>query len=263
MKNYFFLAGLPRTGTTLLGALLNQNPNIYVGPTSPVLEFLVEFDLDFQRSDRYQSFPKEEFRTKTLSRICEDWYADIDKPYIIDKSRAWPKFLDYAKLITEDVKIICTVRDVLDILSSWILLNRKSNTLSFIDRQVKNMNLPLNDDNRCESLMLKGSGVVEQSLYCLAQPFLTQNTDILHIVEYEDLVNSPKTVIDGIYEFLNIEPFNHSFNAIENKVKEDDMVYGLPGMHDVRESISKQENNPHEILSKKIIQKYSNMEFWR
>ena len=36
-KTYFFLAGLPRAGGTLLGAILNQNPDIYVGPTSPIL----------------------------------------------------------------------------------------------------------------------------------------------------------------------------------------------------------------------------------
>ena len=36
-KTYFFLSGLPRSGTTLLGAILEQNPNIYVGATSPVL----------------------------------------------------------------------------------------------------------------------------------------------------------------------------------------------------------------------------------
>ena len=47
-KTYFFLSGLPRSGITLLGAILEQNPDIYVGATSPVLEFLVNFDNTFK-----------------------------------------------------------------------------------------------------------------------------------------------------------------------------------------------------------------------
>ena len=31
------MAGLPRAGSTLLSSLLNQNPNLYSGPSSPVL----------------------------------------------------------------------------------------------------------------------------------------------------------------------------------------------------------------------------------
>ena len=49
-KTYYFMGGLPRTGITLLSALLNQNPDIYVGTTSPILGFLVEFDFVFRSS---------------------------------------------------------------------------------------------------------------------------------------------------------------------------------------------------------------------
>ena len=34
-KTYFFLSGLPRSGITLLGAILEQNPNICLLYTSP------------------------------------------------------------------------------------------------------------------------------------------------------------------------------------------------------------------------------------
>ena len=37
MKKFYFMAGLPRAGSTLLSTLLNQNPRLYSGPSSPVL----------------------------------------------------------------------------------------------------------------------------------------------------------------------------------------------------------------------------------
>ncbi|NBP58534.1 sulfotransferase, partial [bacterium] len=36
-KKYYFISGLPRSGSTLLSAILNQNPRFYSGPNSPVV----------------------------------------------------------------------------------------------------------------------------------------------------------------------------------------------------------------------------------
>ena len=39
-KKIFFLAGLPRSGSTVLGSILSQHPEIAVTPTSPLLDLL-------------------------------------------------------------------------------------------------------------------------------------------------------------------------------------------------------------------------------
>jgi sulfotransferase len=41
-KKFFYLAGLPRTGSTVLGEILNQNENIHVSPASPLSEIVSE-----------------------------------------------------------------------------------------------------------------------------------------------------------------------------------------------------------------------------
>jgi hypothetical protein len=41
-KKLFYLAGLPRTGSTVLGEILNQNENIHVSPASPLSEIVSE-----------------------------------------------------------------------------------------------------------------------------------------------------------------------------------------------------------------------------
>jgi len=39
-KKYYFMAGLPRAGGTLLKSIIDQNPDIYAGPVSPVIELM-------------------------------------------------------------------------------------------------------------------------------------------------------------------------------------------------------------------------------
>ena len=260
-KTYFFLSGLPRSGTTLLGAILEQNPNIYVGATSPVLEFLVNFDNIFKFNNTYHAFPKEDFRVRTMSRIPDDWYSDVDKPIIIDKNHGWTGAISYAELFSGNIKIICTVRSILEILSSWIILNRKSPD-SFIDKELKSLNFALTDDYRCDLLMRKNHGNVEQSLYALKKG-LTEHPNCLHLIEYDDLINNTENIINGIYRFLELPTYKHKYDNIEHINLENDLSHGMPEMHKVKPTISRSENNPLDILSERIIKKYSDLEFWR
>ena len=262
-KTYFFLSGLPRSGITLLSSILNQNPDIYVGPTSPVLELLVGIDKVFRRSMLYQAFPKEQFATNMVFKVFNDWYSDIDSPIIIDKNRAWPSAINAAEMITNNVKIICPVRSISDILSSWIRLNRKSKSLTFVDHALKKKNMKLTDENRCEYFMELGIGTVKGALNALAKIYVEKRMDLVHLVEYEDLVAKTEESIKGIYKFLEIPEYKHQYDNIENVHRENDEIYGMPTMHEVRPTILKNNNDPKKVLGKKIIEKYSGLEFWR
>ena len=48
-----------------------------------------------------------------------------------------------------------------------------------------------------------------------------------------------KETIEKIYSFCGWEHFDHDYNNIINKHPENDDVYNLVGMHDVRSTISK------------------------
>ena len=52
-KKYYFMSGLPRSGSTLLSTLLNQNPEIYSGPSSPVLGIMVGVHENFLSNELY------------------------------------------------------------------------------------------------------------------------------------------------------------------------------------------------------------------
>jgi len=270
-KTYFFLSGLPRSGITLLSAILNQNPDIYVSATSPVLEFMITIEESIRTNITYRAFPKEEFIKKTISNIYNDWYSDIDSPIIIDKDRQWPFNLNSAGILTKDIKIICPVRSILDILSSFILLNRKGSgkkgMLTILERTLKKHGERLTENNHCHNLMDESiNGTVSIILNGLTRIFnkdqeLFQN--IIHLVEYEDLIGDTKNSINKIYEFLQIPKYEHDYVNIENNIREDDTLFGLPTLHEVRPTISKSINDPLEVLDKSIIKQYSGLEFWR
>jgi hypothetical protein len=44
MQKLYFLVGLPRSGSTLLASLLNQHPDVFASPTSPLMDLLCQTD---------------------------------------------------------------------------------------------------------------------------------------------------------------------------------------------------------------------------
>lgn len=267
---YYFMAGLPRSGSTLLSAILNQNPEIYSGPSSPICGMMFHLEQSILASEQYAAFPKPSILPKTVSGLLDGYYSDIDKKYIIDKSREWAVQENFNVLLRNldyDPKIIITVRSITDILASFIsLVNKNPSTPSFIDleiqaRQEFNFYRPVNDI-RCDHLM-RPKGLIDNALYGIAFAMLPENQKYFHLVEYEDLVSNPGKTVSDIYQFLEIDEYGHDFLNIVQTEKENDSIFGLSGMHDIRSSISTRKINKEKILSPYVLQKYSNMEFWR
>ena len=131
---FHFDCGLPRSGSTLLTAILNQNPQIHAGTLSPVFEVMY-YTNDILQGEQAQAFPKPDVFRKMVRDGIINYYSDRDESVIIDKCRAWPAHIDMLKeYVTDDPKIICTVRNPLDILASFITLFHKDGGLNFIDK---------------------------------------------------------------------------------------------------------------------------------
>jgi len=65
--------------------------------------------------------------------------------------------------------------------------------------------------------------------------------DTFLFVEFEDLIGNTQSELNRIYEFLDMKPFQHNLNNIVTINPQDDSVYGLQGMHDVRSTIGKRD----------------------
>ena len=270
MKKFYFMAGLPRSGSTLISSILNQNPDIYASANSPMCGMMFNLERSILSSEQHAAYPKPEVMPKTIMGVIEGYYSNIDKTSIIDKSREWAMPEHFSVLLRNlpyEPKVIVPVRSILDILASFMnLVKNNPNTVSFIDKEIEarqefNFYRP-NNDIRCDHLM-RPKGLIDNSLYGIAFAMHPDNRKYFHFVEYDNLIDNPEKEINKIYEFLSIDKFNHDYYNIENRIKEDDNVYGLLGQHDVRASISRRDINKQELLSGYILNKYSGLEFWR
>lgn len=264
------MAGLPRSGSTLLTSILNQNPNLYSGPNSPICGMMWNLERSMVASEQWNAYPKPDVLPGMIIGLLDNFYSDIEKPFIIDKSREWA-VPDHFEVLTRNLdykpKIIMPVRSIIEILASFINLIRSNpNSVSFIDKEIEALQQfhfyrPA-DDIRCDSLM-RPKGPIDSALFGIAFAMQPTMREYFHFVEYDDLINDPKETINGVYEFLELMPFEHDFTNIVNVTHEQDEVYGLRGMHDVGKRIVRSKVDISQVLSPYVLQKYSNMDFWR
>ena len=268
-KTFYFMAGLPRSGSTLLSAILNQNPRFYSGPSSPVVPTMLTLENSFSNDELFLGYPKVEVAKKIIASILPQYYSDVGKPVIFDKNRSWTRQMNYITGYFDIVpKVICPVRDISEILTSFIMMCRRNpytnqTRINFIDEMLIKYNIPLTDDNRCDYL-LSPNGVLGQACEGLEQAIAERYDHCLHFVEYRDLVNNPKSTMKAIYEFLGEEEFEHTFDNLKNPHRENDLeIYGVADMHEVRSVVKSTAPDPKEVLSENIISKCQNTPFWK
>jgi sulfotransferase len=274
-KKFYFMAGLPRAGSTLLSTLLNQNPRFYSGPSSPVLGAMYNIHDDFQSNELYTGYPKPNQVNEIIGSVIEHWYSDIDKPVVIDKNRAWCARVPFIEgYIKQEAKIIVPVRRVDEILASILTMIKRNPfkegqpRINFVDEQLVKFNIPINDENRCQYLLTGQGGIVYESLNATKLGVDEGHGDKFHYVDYNDLVNDPQRELNKIYTFLGEESFEHTFDNLSNQHRENDITtYGLGDMHEVHSKLEKTSSDPSDVLPASVIELYNinkeTLEFWK
>ena len=267
------MAGLPRAGSTLLSTLLNQNPRIYSGPSSPVLGAMYATHDNFIGNELYTGYPKPDAANKIVGSIIDNWYYDIEKPVVIDKNRAWCARVPFIEgYIKQEAKIIVPVRRIDEILASILTMIKRNPfkdgqpRINFVDEYLVKNNIPINDETRCQHL-LNPDGIIWESLNATKVGVDEGHGDKFHYVDYNDLVTDPQGQLNEIYEFLGEDSFPHSFDNLSNQHREDDITtYGLGDMHEVHSKLEKTSSDPSTVLPSSIIELYNsnkkNLEFW-
>lgn len=268
-KRFYFMAGMPRAGSTMLSSILNQNPRIYSGPSSPVVPTMLALESSLSNDELFLAYPKPEVGKQMIASVLYQFYSDVNKPVVIDKNRSWLFRLHYIQnYFGIQPKILVPVRSYDEILTSFITMNRRNmyngtqSKISFIDEILVKSNTPLTDENRCRALI--GPGILGQSIDSLKEVYMKGLENCIHLIEYDDLVTNPESVMVGVYDFLEEPSFKHDFEALENLHRENDAeVYGLADMHEVRRKVEKVSLKPEDVLPQVILKAVKGQEFWR
>jgi len=207
MKKYFFLCGLPRSGNTLFGSLLNQNKKINVTANSITSDILYNLSL-IENTYIFKNFPDFDSLNNVSKNVFNNYYKNWKADIIIDRA-PWgtPQNLYMLKRVVEKPKFIILHRPILEILASFVKLEN-----------------PKNVEDYCDNLMDKHNGVV--GIYLWGINNLMNNQEEYVLLNYHDLVEDPKREISKIYNFINI-PYEEikieNFNQFEvNNIKYDD-----------------------------------------
>ena len=219
------LSGLPRTGSTLLSAILDQNPEVHAEGNSAVCQLMWDMQQSCENSaaQQLQANHRESTQEDLVRAIPAIYYKDVKATHIIDKCRSWtlPDNIKMLKrYVRDDPKVIVLTRPIDEIVRSFVEL-RKANGW---------------EGNVESDLLIPDSEPIMRSLNGVNWAKENNNGEFMFI-EYADLVQSTAEVVDSIYTFCGIEPYMHDFNSITNNQPENDLVYGLVGHHEVRSQI--------------------------
>ena len=258
------MAGLPRSGSTVLSAILNQNPEIYASPQTDLLSLLYKFESEIPTLESYKAGLLFSSYDNTIRSIPDNFYSPINKPIVIDKNRGWGTPYNWDNLsdyLNPEGKVILTMRPILEVLASFVVKARETEKatgqLPYFNQDLWVSNYRERVDSISDNLMMP-NGELDRCVFSIAN-LLKNHRDRVHVVWLNDLIKSPQPTVDGIYDFLNLERFNHNFKQIKEVHKHDDLSgYGMVALHNVKKKLAKSKIEPSKILSEYVIQKYGN-----
>lgn len=263
IKNFVMLSGLPRSGSTVLSSMLNQHTDIHATTTSPIADLLIDINIQWPNISQALRNPHVNQHTNIIRGALTGAMEHISEPVIVDKNRLWPRCGDFMEpVLGYKPKIICTVRDIPDILASYILLIEKNNhKVTFVDESIVELGLPINNKNRCKVLWEK---YVQHPYTSLRIGYGANNVELL-FVEYADIVENGQSTVDRICDFIGVNRYTLSTTTLQPMEENDQFHGGMDGLHHIRPVLAKTSPSPEKVIGHELTNYYRSLraEFWR
>lgn len=253
MKKIFFQSSMPRAGSTLFQNIIGQNPEFYVTPTSGLIDLILGARIGYNQSKESKAGDKELWK-RGFYAFCKSglkgYLNDVtDKPYILDKSRAWGSYYGLVSSIVSKPKVIVVIRDLRAVFSSMEKKFRLNP--DYDDGLLDNRTLQNTTTLKRVETWAK-SHPVGYAVEKLEQTFLDRTADNFLFVRYEDMCTHPEPVFSSVYEYLELPYFEHNFEVIPQITYEDDTIHGIYGDHTIRNTLQMFPNDWNEILGEEI-----------
>jgi sulfotransferase len=253
-----FISGLPRSGSTLLAALLDQNPRFRAGMTGPVGALVDAALKSMSMSNETAVFINDHQRRLVLRGIVEAFHGDLPAGHVsFDTNRNWCTKMALLDQLYPDARVICCVRDVASIVES---IERLVQTNALEPSGIFGFDPGGSIYSRAEALG-GGSGMIGAAYNALRQAFYGPFASRLLIVRYETLTTDTRRVLEEIYSFVGQPTFEHDLGNVVFDASEFDRRLGTPGLH----SVGREVRPPPErqtLLPPDLIQKYAGDNFW-
>lgn len=256
---YHFISGLPRSGSTLLAALLLQNPRFHAGMTSPVGSLMRGMLNQLGAGSEFGSVVTKEQRQRLTNGLFDSFYAEqSNKEVIFDTNRMWSAHLPVLKDQFPQAKVIACVRNV-----AWIMdsLERRYRANPYEITRLFNDDAERNTVYSRVETLAQANRLVGYPWTALKEAFYGEHADSLLIVDYDLFAQAPDKVMPLIYQFIGEPEFKHDFSNVSYDAPEFDAPLGMHGLHKVRTQVT-YEKRP-TILPPDLFEKFAALSFWQ
>ena len=258
MTKYHFISGLPRSGSTLLAAILNQNPAFRAAMSSPVFAIFNAALTAMGASNEYAMFLDQEQKAAILRGILDGYYArQTGRQVIFDTNRMWTARLPALNLLFPDARIIACVRNPAWVLDSIETLVRK-NPLDAMRM--------FGTDGERNSVFARADGLIDKNrligsaLNALKEACFAKEARSMLMLNYDTFVAHPRDAMTLIYQFLGEPPFAHDFENVTYQAGTFDLQLLAKGMHDVTGRVGPRPRPT--ILPPEVFKRFAALEFW-
>jgi sulfotransferase len=237
------ITGLPRSGSTLLCNILNQNPKFWATSTSILPQLCsgvvnmwsnsVEIKSDMGR----EKDATEQRLRGSLRAFCDTWHRrDDGRAIIFDKSRGWSHNLILLRELYPDAKVLVTVRDLKNVFSSVEKQHRKTPLLNEATGPLEKTIFDRADK------MFSPQGLIGSPITGV-EDILRRKLNV-YWVKFDQLSKFPVEVMREIYGYLEEPQFTHDFENIINTSTDPDSLYNFKFPHKGEGKV--QPSDPHE-----------------
>jgi sulfotransferase len=199
-----FISGLPRSGSTLLSAILRQNPRFHAGMTSPVGDMVSVLVAEMSGKNDFSVAISDQQRQAVLRGVFQNFYGGLlGTDVVFDTGRMWCSKLPLLATLFPNSRVIACVRELPWVLDSVERLVRKQ---PLTVNKIFHFNPNGTVYSRAESL-IDVNGMVGFSFQATKDAWYGQYASgRMLLLTYESLTRDPKAAMQAVYKFID-EPW--------------------------------------------------------
>ena len=249
MQQLHYCLGLPRTCSSVIMNILNENPRIFTTGTCPLPYFVEACNEKSNTISEFIALDKDVLNKSYINFLRQGmrgWFeAMTDKPIVFSKSRLWSECLPHTFAFDPNSKYLVILRDLRDIICSF-------DSLLWKYPQVNTTFHKESFEERMEIYCTDGSSNLGRPLHML--PHLMEvahmNPNIFLVCKHEHFNENPKETLQQIYKWLGEPNFDHDFDNIPKPdYYEHDTVYGALVNHKTGTKLKKLEPRWTKIMT--------------
>lgn len=257
MEHLHVIAGLPRSGSTLLCNLLNQRAGeVWATSTSTLPGVLASMSASYsnnpEMTGELANIPEaRERNVEALRAVVGAWFEYRTEPVIVDKSRAWGQHLLLLRRAVPEgeASAVVLVRHPCEVLASAELRHRE--TAEYFPAEPSAMFA------RCRALVADQNGDMSNTV--LGAPMLAVEDLIrrrlsrVKFITYNRLVNDTYGVLSEVAELFGLDPeFRHDLTDVANTSTDLDALWRYKWPHEGAGPIEPSQVVWQDIISRDI-----------